>query len=520
MPVCTLCLCLCPVFVLLCVLFVQFEAANSLDLLSSASATLHDMPRQFRQCLEAAILRSLLLGAPELAATNRAVDAVIQALEQSASRGDLVWGGRGAAGSIVSIDRCVVAGSVGKRVNVQGQFDVDLVAFANIPTNASAYIDLCDPEASQRSTLMHFLREQLVALLCRHLPRSQQLRVVTEPQAGQNAVKFTLQVRVPENEAVFELRFDVLLVPSMAAGAGAAAAAAAGIRPSGPAAEIQTQAVLAPVLAEADAALVRSHSWPARATDAASVAVKPAYMRSVWLAEASTTFLQQAAVVAARPHGLSGRVVTSTIRLVKAWVRRGLQPSAPGYRRLKGFMLELMVLQAARIFVRRLERCDPEAVRVQHQYGGRYVLDLLLEALAVVMHWAALATGTAGGTGCPWLSHTGSSSSSASSSGRPIMFTDMIRSPPYSEQQALALQQLAKRGTWPGHEGLYSAQPVVLHPVDPLCNVFDQPEGHRFELWADLGTEAAQLMLALMHWRWQEIMDNTTLGQALKVWPL
>jgi hypothetical protein len=72
---------------------------------------------------------------------------------------------------------------------------------------------------------------------------------------------------------------------------------------------------------------------------AAVAAVRPSFARNIWLTEAATEFVQQAAVAAADSKGPSGRVVTSTIRLAKAWVRRGLQMQHPGFKKLKSFKL-------------------------------------------------------------------------------------------------------------------------------------------------------------------------------------
>ncbi|WIA44124.1 hypothetical protein OEZ86_010466 [Tetradesmus obliquus] len=114
-----------------------------------------------------------------------------------------------------------------------------------------------------------------------------------------------------------------------------------------PAREVRVRGVLGYRLKDADADFVHQ--------------LKPSFLRNVWLSEASTQFVQQAAVAAAA-EGLSGRVVTSTIRLVKAWVRKGLQQQQGmgGYKRLRSFQIELLVLHAA-------ERL---AAELQGAYGG------------------------------------------------------------------------------------------------------------------------------------------------------
>jgi hypothetical protein len=187
------------------------------------------------------------------------------------------------------------------------------------------------------------LQAQLVLLLHQELACSPGLPLlhVRQPRPGSAAVKFAVAGQIPESKQHFELDCDLVLAPNLDTGAGAAAAAEYGVAhcERDTVAETQRQAVLAPVLQLADG-------------------VRPAYLRSVWLAEASTEFVKQAAGSAAlQAAGLSGRVVTSTIRLVKAWVRKGLQPQyvsgltgKPVFRKLKSFELELLVLHAARRF--------------------------------------------------------------------------------------------------------------------------------------------------------------------------
>ena len=56
---------------------------------------------------------------------------------------------------------------------------------------------------------------------------------------------------------------------------------------------------------------------------------------------------------------------------------------------------------------------------------------------------------------------------------------------------------------------------VVVHPVDPLNNVFAQEEGRRFELWGVLRWEALVLLGQLRKCSWEEIMQDSSLGRAL-----
>jgi len=464
----------------------------------SHDVTLQDSPRMFRRLLEASIVKSLLLSQPEIDAKGIATNTVVQLLLPGSSKGVLQL-----QGYPVTIDRVAVAGSVGKSVCVPGQFDIDLVAFVNLPRQAGISIDLYDPDKTAGSQWMQDLKQQLCNFLQKELAGCRlTLQCTLLPRIGRAAITFSLEVHTAED--TFELDVDVLLAPNTAAGAGAdaataaaAAAALAGFNPpcssrsssrAATPADVQVRAVLAPVLALADTVLNRrTNSLLSRQR------VQPAYTRSIWLAEAATEFVQQAGVAAATGRsGLSGRVVTSTIRLVKSWVRTGLQPSHPGFEKLRSFMIELLVLHAGERFAHRTQ-----------QWGGRYVLDLLLEVLVVAQEWAAAAAQQhqAGGM-------RGSSTATSSS---PILFTGLANSKYYSRQQAEALQQLAQRGRWPDHEGLFKARPVVIHPIDPLCNVFDQQEPFRFMLWEVLGDEAEQLQLQLQHWTWSEIEQHSSL---------
>jgi hypothetical protein len=267
-------------------------------------------PKQLRQQLEAEIERSVLLSEAENEAKGRANNAVVQMVYQV---GEPVTDPARA----VTIDRVVVAGSVGKSVSVQGDFDVDLVAFLNLPAASGYVVDLCNPENTQDSPWMQRFREQVRRDLLQQLSRCSGLHCISPPELGRNAVKFKLGVAVPESGQQIELGVDVVLAPNMATGAGAAAAAVWGVDASkgGTAAEVQRKAVLAPVLAlAADAARTGAAS-------SATAAVVPSFARKIWLTEAATEFTQQAAVAAAQRGGVSGQVVTSTIRLMKAWVR-------------------------------------------------------------------------------------------------------------------------------------------------------------------------------------------------------
>jgi hypothetical protein len=466
-------------YVPLCSACVQLLAPASQ---SKSQVSLDSHPKESRQCLEAALLRSVLLTQSEVAAKGRAIDAVVQLLQRTSSNGALHIAGRE-----VAIDRFAVAGSVGKGVSVQDDFDIDLVAFVNVPTAPGISVNLADPDVTQNSEWMRQLQQQVMGCLAQPRGLPADVRLKGRVRQGRTATTCALLVSVPESGREVELEVDVLLAPNLAAGAGAAAAAAWGVRGGAPA-DMQCRAVLAPVLAFAD-------SW-----GASSAGVRPSYARSTWLTEASTEFVQQAAGAAAASKGLSGRVVTSTIRLVKAWVRRGLQRQNPGFKQLKSFMIELMVLHAA-------HTCGLRKFAIgykSHDLGGRYVLDLLREVLAVMIEWA-----NAGDPAGPDFSFP--------PPVRITLFTEQAGGKYYSSDQAKRLQKLADIDPNMSADirKQFRVAPEVVHPVDPFSNVFGQQDGGRFELWGVLRREALQLLQDLEKDSWGKIMHDSLLGRAL-----
>jgi hypothetical protein len=222
----------------------------------------------------------------------------------------------------------------------------------------------------------------------------------------------------------------------------------------------------------------------------------------VWLSKASTQFVKQAATAAAN-NGLSGRVVTSTVRLVKAWVRKGLQQQRgmAGFKRLKSFQVELLVLHAAERLAAKLRNsaaAAPAAATAAADgatsYDGKYVLDLLLLVLDVAQEWAAAAAAT-------------------SSPRQPVLSIDLAEGMYYSRQQALAVQHL---GLWScssssSSSSRGSGQPLVVHPVDPTCSVFAQAVAP-FKLWAEFGRSAQLLRRQLLSCSWGNIRKNSTLS--------
>jgi hypothetical protein len=459
----------------------------------------------------------VLLTEAEVAAKGRAIDAVVQLLLQAGRQGNLrIAGVR--QHKYVSIDRFAVAGSAGKNVSVHDAFDVDLVAFVNVPEAVNEYAPVClgDPDSTQGSMWMRQLQQQVVTCLQKPggLPG-----LIGDVRLGRVAITLALSVLVRAGSANrVKLEVDVLLAPSLAAGAGAVAAAKVVVSGGTPA-DVQCRAVLAPVLALADTELGKINvNLPAQTmrppldldgrTGCAVCCmpigfITPSFARNIWLTEAATEFLKQAA--AAGSAGISGRVVTSTIRVVKAWVRRGLQPQQPGFKKLKSFMLELFVLHAAQTFGSRPHVRSSSSSQLRQGLQGGYVLDLLLEVLAVMIEWAnAAEPATAGSSAAAFPAPQG-----------PVLFNQMVGDKYYSAEQALALRRVIEG--WPDEFGLLSVQPVVVHPVDPFSSVFAQEEGRRFELWAELRQEAQLLLKQLKQCSWREIMRDSTLGRALDV---
>lgn len=88
----------------------------------------------------------------------------------------------------------------------------------------------------------------------------------------------------------------------------------------------------------------------------------------------------------------------------------------------------------------------------------------------------------------------------AGESNDPVWLLDSIRQPFYSREQAIALQEVLdshkmKQHNWTKGESCF-AQPVVLHPVDVMSNVFVE---RRFglPLWQLLKEDAATLQQQL-----------------------
>jgi hypothetical protein len=119
-------------------------------------------------------------------------------------------------------------------------------------------------------------------------------------------------------------------------------------------------------------------------------------------------------------------------------------------------MIELLVLHAAHTFGSR-----QRATRVSNDiYEGRYVLDLLLETLAVMIEWANAAAP-------PEIWLIGALSGAFAAPQQPILFTELVAEKYYSSQQAQALLSLGLLDCRT-QESFWLKPLVVVHPVDPL----------------------------------------------------
>lgn len=429
----------------------------------TSTATLQEKPVQFRRLVEAALIQHILPTAPELSAR------VMSPCPHSCP-GLAQWqqkqGIQAVEGPSCQHRPCFQSRVCCQERRCTRMFDVDKVAFVNIPTECTGQkgfsIDVYDPDQTQGSNWMRELQRQVCSFLKAQLADQKDLEVVKPPRIGRNAITFTVSLK-PWRKAgpgFHDLDFDLLLAPDLSAGAGAAAAAAFGVDTrSGTPAEVQVRAALAPVSQAADAAIRGGSSssggnggssGSSSSSSAVQQRVQPSYARNIWASEAASEFLQQAAMAAAIKGGIPERVVTGTIALLKAWIRKGLQqnPGKPqqGFNKLKGLMVELIVLHAV---------VQLAGKRHSQKHGGRYVLDLFLQALRVAAAWGERAD-----------------ASSAAGEQEPTLFTELAKEKFYSREQAAALQQRARQGDWPHAAEMFRVQPVVIHPVvDPLNNV-------------------------------------------------
>uniref|UniRef100_A0A383W270 Uncharacterized protein n=1 Tax=Tetradesmus obliquus TaxID=3088 RepID=A0A383W270_TETOB len=471
--------------------------------------TLQTQPKRFRQLLEAAILKSVLLTEPETKAKGTAINAVVQLLLTSTSGSSSALQLRGKP---VSIDRIEVAGSVGKSVAVQGQWDVDLVAFVNLPETSDTIrsIDLFNPEVTHSSGWIKDLQQQLCCLLQQQLQTgsssssssNSSLQVIEPPCIGRAAVTFTAAVLFDECE--HQLSFDVLLAPNFATGAGAAAAAAAvaklqaggGSSSSGtsssssnsmaphPPADVQRRAVLAPVLAVADIV-----------AKAMLIATGPDWDFS----EAEAACLNKHRVTQGELNVIEVDDAGSCDGLIPERIRadpRGFMVITAGQRealrRLKpSFMRNVWLSEAATQFVK-----QASVAAAADGLSGRVVTS----TIRLVKAWG-------------WTQAAAADAKIGRGRFSPaVRFGGLAGERFYSWQQASALQQF---GMWDSsNSSSCSGQPLVVHPVDPTCSVFDQTDAP-FELWAEFGRAYELLQQQLMSCSWGEIVRISERGCGL-----
>uniref|UniRef100_A0A383WFC5 Uncharacterized protein n=1 Tax=Tetradesmus obliquus TaxID=3088 RepID=A0A383WFC5_TETOB len=86
----------------------------------------------------------------------------------------------------------------------------------------------------------------------------------------------------------------------------------------------------------------------------------------------------------------------------------------------------------------------------------------------------------------------------------------------YSRQQAEALEQCgmlrsSSSSSSSSNSSSRVGQPLVVHPVDPTCSVFDQTDAP-FELWGEFGRSARLLQRQLLSCSWGEIMWDSSLS--------
>jgi hypothetical protein len=432
-------------------------------------ATMARSPRQFSALLNKAIAKKLLPLSQEKTASSRAVATVMHAVHAAAAAGQIQY-----QGQAVDVDRIIVAGSYGKKTNVLGQFDVDVVAFFNPPTAGSVAMN--DPDTVQQqlqptlSQLESFLKVELLYLLDWDEVKEMQWQLDSDP--CRLAIELELHIALAADGGSTSnshvVKVDLVLAPNLAAG---------DARNKGKA---QAAAVLEPMLAALDNSQGSSSSRRGGCP-------LPSRVRSAWLAESATSFFMTAA---ANDTKFTGRVVTDAIRLLKAWVRQGLQQAANNsnsswtreYGKLKGFMLELVVMHAA---------SKPGAADDGHE-----VVHLFMKTLLVIQELSQSAAASACGGMIP-----------------PILFTHLPSAVFYKRQQALQLQKLVQTTSpskaWDSCKG----QPVVVHPVDPLYNVFDQqPDRRLFQLWQQLGEAALRLQTDLQERNWGYITSKSSLA--------
>lgn len=464
------------------------------------SYTMQQDHADFEQLLEQAYCRNIQPSKEQLDAAAEAIHTVIQQLQQGAEHGYALQLG----GQPVHIARACVAGSVGKRTCVTGSFDVDLVLFVDLPAAYKGQVSTLDPDSTHESVWLQQLCKQLQRYCQQHLKQ------LVEVRAGPSAVSCQLVVGGVSYPHM-NISMDLVLAPNLAGNIADKAEAAA----------TQRDIVLQPLLAAGDA-------WSSSSSGGKPECPVPfgSSARSIWLQESTTQYIRTTAALLSKvgDQTTGTNIVSSMMALTKAWVRKGLQRDQGermDYRHLKGFMIELLVLKAAQKWHKQLQEEQRQQQSSVKGPGlqpvskficrGDSMLNLFLKVLEEAQLWADMAE--LGKCGCK-CSRTGDL--------QPVLFVDMpgFQEACYTRQQAWGLQKAVtatvsrKSDGWTQGEQCF-AQPVVVHPVDPMDSVFVH---RRFSLpmWRLFKADAAKLHQELCKRSWQHIRTNSSLAAVVQ----
>jgi hypothetical protein len=192
----------------------------------------------------------------------------------------------------------------------------------------------------------------------------------------------------------------------------------------------------------------------------------------------------------------AGSLVTTVIRLLKAWTKYGLQELQPPTPKFPGFVWEVLVLY---VLEQQCRTLDPAAVVRRHGTSPQRHLDLFME----VLQCAAECLGPAGRQG-----------------RSPIALTEF-----YTAEELELFRQ-----TWGRPD---SDTPCIIHPADPSNNC---ARNSTFGSWGVVAQAAGQLYQQLQQLRqgshsrqqgaagsgtvvvdaWQVVLAETSLGRAVK----
>lgn len=159
-------------------------------------------------------------------------------------------------------------------------------------------------------------------------------------------------------------------------------------------------------------------------------------------------------------------------------------------------MIELLVLRAAQKMSSQFLLRNGEASAMAQQQGvdrGRYILDLFL-VLQEVQYWARKAAAHG--------QHT-----------KPVILEGLAGGQYYTKAQALWLQEVVEdrqsQDSW-----VAQGQPVLVHPVDPMENLFKQQKP--FGLWDLLESDAYELEHELRSQNWDFIVSTSSLARVFR----